>query len=53
MPVKGRLSSMIFSSRKGKFEIACSLWKKHYIDETRKQHRQEDVITMYCLLPTQ
>ena len=29
------------------FEIACSLWKKHYIDETRKQHRQEDVITMY------
>ena len=24
------------------FEIACSLWKKHYIDETRKQHRQED-----------
>lgn len=26
------------------FEIACSLWKKHYIDETRKQHRQEDVI---------
>lgn len=29
------------------FEIACSLWKKHYTDETRKQHRQEDVITMY------
>lgn len=28
------------------FEIACSLWKKHYIDETRKQHRQEDVIMM-------
>lgn len=27
--------------------LACSLWKKHYIDETRKQHRQEDVITMY------
>lgn len=30
------------------FEIACSLWKKHYIDETRKQHRQEDVITIWC-----
>lgn len=29
------------------FEIVCSLWKKYYIDEIRKQYRQEDVIIMY------
>lgn len=33
------------------FEIACSLWKKHYIDDARKQNKQEDTISMY-LEPT-